>query len=259
MTKRKPKRFTAFLWHRRIGLLAAVLVIILAVTGILLNHTERFKLDETYINSSWLLSWYDVEPQDEPVSYRVQNHVISVWQQQLFFDDRAITELQQEIHGAIDVEQFIVIALDNEIILLSFDGELIERMSTSLSFSNIQRLGMKYERPVIETSEPRYYMADEHILDWDLITNEGIKWAEHHSLSDDETARLLAAFRGNVLTLERVILDLHSGRIFGEFGVYLMDAAAVALLWLSLSGLWVWSSRRRTMRKKKHYLKHHRT
>jgi uncharacterized iron-regulated membrane protein len=102
-------------------------------------------------------------------------------------------------------------------------------------------------------------MADEHILDWDLITNDGIKWAEQHYLSDDERAQLLAAFRGNSLKLERVILDLHSGRIFGRYGVYLMDAAATALLWLSLSGLWVWSSRRHKMRKKKHFQKHHRT
>jgi hypothetical protein len=258
MTKRKPIRFTAFLWHRRIGLLALILVIILAITGILLNHTERLKLDESYINSSLLLSWYGIEPQDEPVSYRVHDHIISVWEHQLFFDDRPISELQQDIHGAIDVEQFIVIALDNEIILLSFDGEVVERVSTSQSFSNIRRLGMKYQRPVIETSEPLYYMADEHILDWDLITNEGIKWAERHILSDDEKEQLLVAFRGNSLTLERVILDLHSGRIFGQYGVYFMDAAAISLLWLSLSGLWVWNSRRSKMQKKKHYQKHHR-
>ena len=35
-------------------------------------------------------------------------------------------------------------------------------------------------------------------------------------------------------------------------------AAAIALLWLSLSGLWVWSKRRGKMKKKKHYQKHHR-
>jgi hypothetical protein len=258
MTKRKPQHFTAFLWHRRIGLLALILIIILAFSGIMLNHTERLKLDESYINNSWLLNWYGITPDDEPVSYRANGHIISVWQHKLFFDDTAITDLQQNIHGAIDVEQFIVIALDNEIILLSYEGELIERVSTSLSFSNIQRLGMKYQRPVIETSEPLYYMADEHILDWDVITNEGIKWAEQYNLSDAEREQLLISFRGNGLKLERVILDLHSGRIFGQYGVYLMDAAAIALLWLSLSGLWVWSSRRNKMRKKKHYQKHHR-
>jgi len=263
MTNRKPKRFTAFLWHRRAGLFALALIVILAITGIMLNHTEEFKLDETYVNNSWLLNWYGIEPEDTPVSYLVKNattsHVISAWHKQLFFDNTAITKLEQTIHGAIGAEQFIVVALDNEIILLSYEGEFIERVSTSISFSNIQRLGMKYKRPVIETSEPLYYMADEHILDWDVIMNEDIKWTEEYTLNDNEYEQLLVAYRGNGLKLERVILDLHSGRIFGQYGVYLMDAVAIALLWLSLSGLWVWNSRRRKMRQKKHYQKHHRS
>ena len=258
MTNRKQKKFTTFLWHRRVGLFSLILVIILAITGILLNHTERFKLDESYVNNSWLLGWYGIEPKDEPVSYKANKHVISVWQNQLFFSNKAIMQLEQNMHGAIAAEQFIVIALDNEIILLSFEGEFIERVSTSISFSNIKRLGMKYKRPVIETSDPLYYMADEHILDWDVIINDGIEWVEKYTLSEKEKENLLIAYRGNGLKLERVILDLHSGRIFGQYGVYVMDAAAIALLWLSLSGLWVWNSRRRKMRQKKHYQKHHR-
>jgi len=262
MTKRKPNKFTVFLWHRRIGLIALVLVIILAITGIMLNHTENFKLDETYVNNSWLLAWYNIEPEEKPVSYHVtinnHSHIISAWQNKLFFDDEIITSLQQNMHGAIGAEQFIVVALDNEIILLTKEGKFVERVSTSLSFSNIQRLGMKYKRPVIETSEPLYYIADEHILDWDAIINEDIEWNEPYTLNEDEYQQLLVAYRGNGLKLERVILDLHSGRIFGQYGVYLMDAAALALLWLSLSGLWVWHSRRQKMRHKRHYQKHHR-
>ncbi len=171
----------------------------------------------------------------------------------------AVTSLEQNIHGAIAAEQYIVVALDSAIILLTFDGEFIERVSTSLSFSNIQRLGIKYKRPVIETSEPLYYIADEHILDWDIMMNEDVLWIQRYTLTADEKEKLLVAYRCNGLKLERVILDLHSGRIFGQYGIYLMDAAAIALLWLSLSGFWVWSSRRRKMRRKKHYQKHHRS
>ena len=258
MTSRKSKQFSTFLWHRRVGLLAFALVIILAITGILLNHTERFKLDESYVNSSWLLNWYGIEPEDKPVSYNANGNVISVWQNQLFFSDKAIMSLDQNMHGAIAGEQFIVVALDNEIILLSYEGEFIERISTSISFSNIQRLGIKYKRPVIETSDSLYYMADEHILDWDVVSNEGINWVKKYTLNENEREKLLIAYRGNGLKLERVILDLHSGRIFGQYGVFIMDAAAIALLWLSLSGMWVWNSRRRKMHKKKHYQKHHR-
>lgn len=266
MSRRKPIRFTAFLWHRRTGLFAFILVIILSITGIMLNHTEELNLDGTFVDNSWLLNWYGIEPDDEPVSYRVKSqledpqtsHIISLWQHQLFFDDIAITKLEQNIRGAVGTEQFIVIALDDEIILLSYEGEFIERVSTTTSFSIIQRLGIKYNRPVIATSEPLYYMADEHMLDWDVIINEDIEWTEPYTLNDNEYQRLSVVYRGNGLKLERIILDLHSGRIFGQWGVYLMDTAAIALLWLSLSGVWVWISRHRKMIKKKHYQKHHR-
>ncbi len=51
--------------------------------------------------------------------------------------------------------------------------------------------------------------------------------------------RLVEAYRGKGLLLERVLLDVHSGRILGAWGVYLVDAAAVLFLGLVLSGLWM--------------------
>lgn len=256
---RKPKRFSAFLWHRRAGLAAIVLVVIVALTGIMLNHTERLQLDSRYVDNSLLLGWYGIEPEGEPVSYLADGHTITAWDNELFFDGHNVTRLQEQLHGAMAGEQFIVVALESAIILLTPEGEFIERVSTSLSFTNIRRLGMKYGRPVIETSDPLYYMADEHILDWDVISDEGIAWTQAHELTSQERESLLISYRGNGLALERIILDLHSGRIFGEYGVYLMDAAALALLWLAFSGLWVWNSRRRNMQKKRHYQKHHRS
>jgi uncharacterized iron-regulated membrane protein len=45
--------------------------------------------------------------------------------------------------------------------------------------------------------------------------------------------------------VERVILDLHSGRFFGKLGPWLFDIAALLLILLSLSGAWIWLKRRR--------------
>ncbi len=46
-----------------------------------------------------------------------------------------------------------------------------------------------------------------------------------------------------------VVLDLHSGRLFGRYGPFLTDAAAFILLALSISGAWIqwrsWQLKRR--------------
>ena len=49
------------------------------------------------------------------------------------------------------------------------------------------------------------------------------------------------AYRGTGLTLERVLLDIHAGRIPGATGVFLVDAAALLFLVLAISGLWLWA------------------
>ena len=70
--------------------------------------------------------------------------------------------------------------------------------------------------------------------------------------------KMKQAYRGQGLTLERVMLDLHSGRLFNQtWGVYLMDASAVIMMWLGISGTWIWWSRNKKMKTKRHYQKHH--
>lgn len=255
---RKKIILTAFIWHRRTGLTAMVLMVILAITGIMLNHTESLELDSTYIESSPILNWYGLEPEGEILSYKVNDHIISSWNQQLFFDKQTIARTTQVFHGAVWTEQFIIVAFDTEIFLLTQEGELVERIPTSQSFTGIQRVGLKYNRPVIETSELQYYVADEHILDWDIITNKDVQWSTKTSLNTLQIDELRHAFRGNGLSIERVVLDLHSGRIFGKYGIYLMDLSAIILLWLSFSGLWMWWQRNIKQNQKRHYQKHHR-
>lgn len=256
MTRKKIK-LIAFLWHRRIGLAAIILIMTLAITGIMLNHTDGLQLNDRYIESATLLNWYGLEPDGDMVSYKINSHIVSFWGGKLFFDKQMITSAVEKLHGVVWAEQLIIAAFETEIILLSHEGELVERIPTNQIFPNIRRLGLKYGRPVIETGESLYYMADEHILDWDLTSDEDIQWSVKTQLKKSQINDLRTVFRGKGLNMERVILDLHSGRVFGRYGIYLMDAAAIALLWLSFSGLWVWWQRRVKQKKKRHFRKHH--
>ena len=69
-------------------------------------------------------------------------------------------------------------------------------------------------------------------------------WSVPAALPADELAALQADFLSRILPLERVLLDVHSGRIGGMIGTILMDGAAVLLLLLALSGSWLWLRRR---------------
>ena len=65
MTKHHPKPRikqlrSLYLWHRYIGLAAALFVIVLTVTGLLLNHTEELGLDSSSVQSDTLLDWYGI-------------------------------------------------------------------------------------------------------------------------------------------------------------------------------------------------------
>ena len=56
------------------------------------------------------------------------------------------------------------------------------------------------------------------------------------------------AYRAQFLTFERIILDAHSGRLFGTFGVIFMDLVAVLLILLSISGVYMWVRHSRSKR-----------
>jgi hypothetical protein len=52
-------------WHRRVGVTSAVFVIILAVTGLILNHNIMLDLHNVHITNPWLLEWYGYDADAE--------------------------------------------------------------------------------------------------------------------------------------------------------------------------------------------------
>ena len=49
---------------------------------------------------------------------------------------------------------------------------------------------------------------------------------------------------GPSISLETLILDLHSGRFFGQFGVLFIDLIGLLVCILSITGLIAWMKRR---------------
>jgi hypothetical protein len=65
-----PRKRTLLAWHRWVGFASALFLVILSLTGLLLNHTEFFKLDAVQVRNDFILSRYGMEPATSVRAYR---------------------------------------------------------------------------------------------------------------------------------------------------------------------------------------------
>ncbi len=249
MTRHK-KKFPAFLWHRRFGLLLVIFIMLLAITGIMLNHTDALKLSKTKINNSIVLSVYEINPKEAPISYKTEQHIFSQLDEQIYFDDKKLFNSKQQIRGVTNAGEIIILVLSRDVVLLSRDGELIDRYPLAQK-TEIEHVGMLNKKAIIKMMDQTMWQADEDIINWQAIDSIQMSWAPQTQLNEALKENLLEQYRGEGLPLERIVLDIHSGRILGNFGVYIMDGVAILMMFLSLSGLWMWWQRRLKQRSKK--------
>lgn len=239
-----------FHWHRQLGLIVSIFVIVLSVTGIMLNHTERLNLDSSHIKSEFLLNWYGIK---KPVihSYKVEKNWISHSEGKIYFNDVLLEKDISQITGAVETENFIAVATQDELILLTSDGEKIERLNTTTGVpKNIQSIGLNKSNKIILKTNKSLFQANNDVTEWHISKSKKIAWAAATTLPKELENSLNILFRGKGLTNERVLLDLHSGRIFGKAGPFIMDLAAILLLILSFTGVWMYLKRSWAMRKR---------
>jgi hypothetical protein len=218
-------------------------------TGLTLNHTDTLRLDRRFVNAEWLLDWYRIAPPAETPGFRVGDQgdrIVSGLGDRLYLDTRELAGQAGPLLGAVSIEGALVIAVPDQLLLSTPEGELIERLGGADGVpAGMSRIGRGPRGRLIVRGAHGDYSADLERVEWRSEIDPVVSWAEPIDLPSGLRKRLNEAYRGKGLSMERVLLDLHSGRIWGVFGVYLVDAAAVLFLGLSVTGLWMWWRRRR--------------
>jgi len=229
--------------HRSMGALVALFVMMLAITGMMLNHTSELKLDQRYLTWNWLLEHYGVATVEADAVFLLDQKVISQFDKQVFVDAYPATQVQRPILGGVVLDDLMILATDDALILLSPEGEFIERMSGTAGVPPmIQNIGLFHGEPVIQTRDGMW--RSDFLLDqWERISLYGISWSAPQPMPDSVEADLAEYFHGKGITVEQFILDLHNGHIIEWFGVWLLDVFAVLTILISLTGLWMWGRR----------------
>lgn len=230
--------------HRSVGIVVFLFVIILSVTGVLLNHTSDLKLDQRFVSSPWLLEHYGLDTVQADAVFLLDQRVISQFGEQLFVDTKPITTIYRPLLGGVVLDEIYVLATDDALILLNPDGEFIERMGAESGIPPmIQNIGLFHGDPVLQTREGMW-RSDFLLEEWELVSLQGVGWSVPEPMPESIEKQLATYFHGFGVSVEQVVLDIHNGHIITKFGVWILDVVAVLMILLSLSGLWIWFRRR---------------
>lgn len=245
---RKKRRSSAMRrLHRSFGVIAAIFVLFMVLSGLAINHSNDLELDQRHVSQSFLLSWYGLGKPPGIYSYAVDDNWLSFAGSQLYLNDKSVATIVDGV-GAVTNGKLYIAAGSDELLLLDEDGNLVERIPWSpISSAPIDTIGVYKDTFIAVRSAGQIWLADEDLLDWQQSENANEKtlWSHSEPAPDDLQRNITVLYRGEGPSLERVLLDLHSGRIFGTFGVLVYDLLALALGFLSISGLVLWFRGRR--------------
>lgn len=237
-TKKGNWRRISHRWHRRIGVFSAILVIILAVTGVMLSHADRFDLYETTISARWLPKRYAPLP-DAPIHSFITDLGYVVWLDHgLYLDEKPLDSPAPPPVGALFYNDMLVVAAADNLALFRTDGQTIDSLGPASLPGSIIKLGQTTDGTItLETDTGTFSSTD--FFSW-TAGQPAVRWSHESPVPPHLNTALLNAYGARGVPLHRIIADLHSGRIFGSYGPLVMDAAAIALLLLSLTGLYQW-------------------
>lgn len=228
-------------WHASAGVCAALFFLALLLSGIALNHSETLALPKRKLSAPALSAWYGLRASTPAYGYRLDAGVFASDAQTWVLNTRVIAERAGPALGVVSHAGIVYIATRASLHLHLPTGDLVEKVSAAtLPGTPLKRIGIAageaMRAVVVETAAGTYASADGGL--WHRYTGE-VRWSEPVALPQQTRSAIAPHFTPHI-TLERLLLDLHSGRILGRYGPWLVDLIAVVLGLLALSGTWLY-------------------
>ncbi|MBV1908718.1 MAG: PepSY domain-containing protein [Kangiellaceae bacterium] len=250
--------------HRRTGFAIVIFLVNLAITGILLNHSEELELHQRFVKSEWILKWYGFKPPQDTICFKVQSTNQNVCQigKMIFRENQLLLTNTSPIISLLKVEGLIYLATSEELNIYTESFELVESLNRNSSLPTpvetlslytlaMRDSGSKQETIAVSTSNKV----------WALEQNE-FRWIEQPNtvlfpnqakndlieLPPNQLVGLQTRYLENQLTQLKFIQDLHSGSIIAGAGKWIIDLVGILVIALAITGFLAWQRRNRKNR-----------
>lgn len=211
-----------------------------------MNHSSGLGLDARFVAAPWLLDWYGIEGPVLEASFEVGGRWISLASGRLYVDAAPVTGGGTgSLVGAVAAGSEIAAVGVDEIVLLDAHGEIVERFPAGLYLpGDVEGVAPAEDGLRLLSQGALFAYEPEHgrVTESESAPAD-IAFVTEAALPGEIRAGIESAYRGTGLSLERVLSDLHSGRLLGISGVVVMDLAACALGFLAVSGVLIWFRR----------------
>ena len=232
-------------WHKWIGASASIFVISLSVTGILLLHTDDLSLSKNTTNNELLMNLYGIDTDFESVFFYAGKTRIVQINERLYIDESFVNSADSLLIGAVWTGEFYILAFNNHIDLRTDDLQLIERINSVMGLpGNINKIAYTEAGNIVIRNDSQTYISDLNLLSWMPTHDNEYPWITTSPLDSSQLELIKEDVRGPGISLEKLVLDIHTGRIFGTAGVIVMDIAVILFLILTISGWVSWYKRR---------------
>lgn len=243
MNQRKPTRQWRR-WHRWLGLAVALPVLVLSVTGVLLNHIDSFGWSSRPL-PPLLARWYGAPVPDAVSAISLQGRWYAQANDSLFIDGEKNLYCQAPLRGVVQENGWTVVGCADELLLLDTQGQQVERMGPAYGVPAFSGMGRNDRGLVLKTEQGLLQYNVDQLASVALPDDAAWIASRQQPLPDTMKQRIVAQSVPPSLNWQRLLLDLHAGRLFGLAGQLVMDLAALVLVILALTGTVIWSRSRR--------------
>ena len=223
--------------HKIIGLSVCLIIIHLSITGIILMYPSTFKLQETYFKNRYISGLYDMYTVADVRALEAAEEDLGIIKSKAIVSDMVIETGINNILGALKANNLIFVLNNKKLILIQESDYGLEIIKDEkIPFTPLS-IGKDNDNILIKGTEDKFYIVNEN-LSFSLAKNNEIEFNETPLvLPEEEIARYyLLQVQGPGVQALRLFADLHNGRFFGPFVMFIFALTSILVIFLSISG-----------------------
>lgn len=209
-------------WHRRIALLVCIWLVVLAASGVLINHAHDWGFDRSPLTAPMQRLLYGIEHGGDDLCSRTA----------------ALGQDCAGVFAVLTLPAGELLLGGNAVFLVDERGALVEKLATAQLGLGELEAGLVDGSDLYLRDAQQVVQTDAELLDWQALDAAAIAQLEARSWQ-------LRGRSGEAMSWERFLLDLHAARFLGPMAKAFTDLMGGLILLLALSGLWLWWLRRR--------------